>query len=161
MGHVLSQVIKKHVPINPRLMLLLDIDYFMLQNYKILCAQIGRKRLYWENLGVAFQGTSSMGDPATTSPGPLPEHPPPYKPWPTSEPGYSSRKTQTGLHQLGCHSVNFKKGKEAFENIRIALCTNAVLFAPLPNRPFCHYLYTDASNIGVGAVLTQETPTRE
>lgn len=49
--------------------------------------------------------------------------------------------------------------REAFEDIKTALCTNAVLYAPLPNRPF--WLYTNALNIGLGAVLTQETPAGE
>lgn len=52
-----------------------------------------------------------------------------------------------------------KEAKEALKDIRTALCTNAVLYAPLPNRPTC--LYTDGSNKGLGAMLTQETPTGE
>lgn len=49
--------------------------------------------------------------------------------------------------------------RATFEDIRIALCTNVVLYAPLPNRPFC--LYTDASNIGLKIVLMQETASGE
>lgn len=46
-----------------------------------------------------------------------------------------------------------------FDDIQNAICQNAVLYTPLPQRPFC--VYKDASNRGLGAVLTQETPTGE
>lgn len=50
--------------------------------------------------------------------------------------------------------------KEAFNDIRQALCQNAVLYVPLPNRPFC--LYIDASERGIGgAMLTQDAPSGE
>lgn len=49
--------------------------------------------------------------------------------------------------------------RAAFQDLRMAICTDTVLYAPLPNRPF--RLYADASNVGLGAVLTQETPTGE
>lgn len=40
---------------------------------------------------------------------------------------------------------------------KTALCTNTVLLsAPLPNKHFV--LYMDASDVGLGAVLTQDTP---
>lgn len=44
----------------------------------------------------------------------------------------------------------------AFNDIQTALCTNVVLYAPLPHRPF--QLYTDASNMCLGAVLTKMGP---
>lgn len=43
--------------------------------------------------------------------------------------------------------------KAAFHDIWTALCTNATLYVPLPNQPFC--LYTDSSASALGAVLTQ------
>lgn len=46
----------------------------------------------------------------------------------------------------------------AFEDLRTAHCTNMDLNAPLPQRLFL--LYTDASDEGLGAVLTQQTPPR-
>lgn len=49
--------------------------------------------------------------------------------------------------------------KEAFNDIHQALHQNAVLYTPLPNRPFC--LYTDSLDRGLGAVLTQDTPSGE
>lgn len=53
----------------------------------------------------------------------------------------------------GTQPLNWSKEvKEAFEGIRTVLCTNAILYAPLSNR-----LFTDALNIGLGAILTQET----
>lgn len=48
------------------------------------------------------------------------------------------------------------EAQEAFNNIRNALCQNAVLYVPLPHQPFC--LYTDAFDRGLGAMLIQETP---
>lgn len=55
--------------------------------------------------------------------------------------------------------VGTQNTQKAFSDIRHALCQNAVLYEPLPNRCFC--LYTDASDSGLGAVLTQETPSGE
>lgn len=43
-----------------------------------------------------------------------------------------------------------------FEDLRTALCTNTILNAPLPNKPFL--LYTDTSDVGLEAVLTQLLP---
>lgn len=48
-----------------------------------------------------------------------------------------------------------QEAREAFHDVRNALGQNAVLYAPLPQHPFC--LYTDASDRGLGAVLTQDT----
>lgn len=59
----------------------------------------------------------------------------------------------------GQHLQWTQTAKEAFDDIRTSLCTNAVLYAPLPNQPF--RLYTDASNFDLGAVLAQDTPTGE
>lgn len=52
-----------------------------------------------------------------------------------------------------------REAREAFEDIQTALCNNAVLYVPLPNRRF--WLYMDGCNTGLGAVLTQETPAGE
>lgn len=51
------------------------------------------------------------------------------------------------------------EAQDTFEDIRSALCQTAVLYAPLPNRPF--RLYTDTSDRGLATVLTQETPSGE
>lgn len=51
------------------------------------------------------------------------------------------------------------EAKEAFEDIGTTLCTSAILYASFPNRSF--RVYTDTLNVGLGAVLTQETPVGE
>lgn len=52
-----------------------------------------------------------------------------------------------------------REARDTFEDISNALCQNVVLYAPLPNHPFCHY--TAGSDSGLGTVLTQETPLGE
>lgn len=40
MCYVLSHIIGRRVPVNPKLMLLLDMDYFQLQSYSMLLADL-------------------------------------------------------------------------------------------------------------------------
>lgn len=47
----------------------------------------------------------------------------------------------------------------AFSRLKKAMCTYPVLHSPLPNKPFT--LYMDASDVGIGAVLVQQTPLGE
>lgn len=51
------------------------------------------------------------------------------------------------------------EARAAFEDIQTALCNNTVLYAPLPNQLF--RFYTNASNIRLGAILTQETSRKQ
>lgn len=52
-----------------------------------------------------------------------------------------------------------KQAKEAFKNLKEALCKYPVVHASLPDKPFI--VYIDASSVGLGAVLLQETPVGE
>lgn len=51
------------------------------------------------------------------------------------------------------------EGILAFSCLKITLCTYLVLHTPFSNFPFL--VYTDASNVGLGTVLTQLTPQGE
>lgn len=48
---------------------------------------------------------------------------------------------------------------EAFQALKRALCRHPVLHTPLPRQPFIRY--TNASNVGLVAVLSQQTPQGE
>ncbi|KAI2646047.1 Retrovirus-related Pol polyprotein [Labeo rohita] len=61
------------------------------------------------------------------------------------------------LHQLTKKSQRFQWGQEqqqAFDRLKEALCHAPVLAAPDPRLPFI--LDTDASNVGLGAILSQD-----
>lgn len=51
------------------------------------------------------------------------------------------------------------EARHTFEDIQTSVCTNVVLYAPLPNQPTC--LDMDANQIVLGSVLTQDTLTGE
>ena len=60
------------------------------------------------------------------------------------------------LHRLTDHGAQWKwtdQEQEAFDKLKAALCTAPVLAYPVPGAPYI--LDTDASNTGIGAVLSQ------
>lgn len=56
----------------------------------------------------------------------------------------------------GTKPVTWTKQAEMFTQLKVALRTYPVLHSPLPDKPFT--VHTDASKVGLGAVLAQQAP---